>query len=168
MKVYNCRLCKGNLSEPKLKFRPTPLANEFLKEEVTQDLFPLEVCICESCGHYQLNESVDPERLFRNYLFVAGTSLVNVEHFKKYAIHMVEKFNLKPGDKVLDIASNDGVLLKEFLNLKMLVLGIDPAQNIAEEANKNGIPTIAEFFTEKQADIMLKENGQFKLITASN
>jgi SAM-dependent methyltransferase len=168
MKVFSCRLCKGNLSEPKLKFPPTPLANEFLKEKVKQDLFPLEVCMCESCEHYQLNEQVDPERMFRNYLFVAGTSPVNVAHFKKYAEDMVQRFEFKPGARVLDIASNDGTLLNEFQKLGMSILGIDPARNLAEEATKNGIPTIPEFFTEEFADKLLKQHEQFDLITANN
>jgi SAM-dependent methyltransferase len=168
MKVFECRLCRGSLSEPKLNLGSTPLANEFVKEPIKQDMFPLEVCVCETCGHYQLNETVDPERLFRNYLFVAGTSPVNIEHFRKYAAHMVEKFDLKPGSKVLDIASNDGVLLQHFKDLGMTVLGIDPAKNIAEIANKSGIETIPEFFTETYADEMLAKYGQFNLITANN
>jgi SAM-dependent methyltransferase len=177
MKIYNCRLCKGNLSEPKLRLPSTPLANEFVKTKEPQDLFPLEICVCEKCGHYQLNESVDPERLFRNYLFVAGTSPVNVEHFRQYAAHMIEKFDLKPNSKVLDIASNDGTLLKHFKDLGMKVRGIDPAENIARIANENGIETIPEFFTEKFADEMVQEFysldysktfGPYALITANN
>ena len=167
MKVFECRLCKGNLSEPKLKFPSTPLANEFVEtRDVHQDVFPLEVCVCELCGHYQLNEQVDPERMFRHYLFVAGTSPINVEHFKNYANHMVEKFKLQPGSQVLDIASNDGVLLKEFKKLGMGVLGIDPAKNIAAVASAEGIETIAEFFTEDLAHRMT--GREFDLITANN
>lgn len=168
MKVYECRLCKGRLSEPKLNLGSTPLANEFVKEIQAQELFPLEICVCETCGHYQLNQSINPERIFRNYAYVAGTSLVNVEHFRQYAKHMIELFDLKPGNRVLDIGSNDGTLLKQFLDLKMSVLGIDPARNLAAEANKNGIPTIPDFFTEECADKMLKQHEQFHLITANN
>lgn len=168
MKVFECRLCKGILSEPKLDLGITPLANEFVKDAKPQDLFPLEVCVCEECGHYQLNETVEPERLFRNYLFVAGTSPVNVEHFRQYAVDMVKRFDLKPGSKVLDIASNDGVLLQHFKDLGMTVLGIDPAKNIAEIANAKGIETIPEFFTETYADEILAKYGQFDLITANN
>lgn len=168
MKVHICRLCKSALNKPVLVLPDTPLANEFVKTKEKQDLFPLEVCSCSKCGHYQLTESVGPIRLFRNYLFVAGTSPVNVEHFKQYAIHMVEKFALKPGSRILDIASNDGTLLKQFVTLGMSVLGIDPARNLAEEANKNGIPTIPEFFTEDRSDEMLKERGKFDVITANN
>jgi len=168
MKVEKCRLCKGKLIDTKLKFPPTPLANEYVSTLDKQDLFSLEVCMCKKCKHYQLNESISPERLFRHYLFVAGTSSVNVEHFKDYATYMVETFNIKPNSFVLDIASNDGVLLKHFKGMGMRILGIDPAKNIAEEANKNGIPTLSEFFTEEYADYILKEYGKFNLITANN
>jgi len=168
MKVSKCRLCNSNLSEPVIKFPATPLANEFLTTKESQDLFPLEVCACNNCGHYQLNECVDPDRLFRHYVFVAGTSAVNVEHFKQYAQSMVDKFELKPGNRVLDIASNDGTLLQHFKDLGMKVLGIDPAKNIAEIANNNNIPTIARFFTEEESYNILKRHGKFDLITANN
>jgi SAM-dependent methyltransferase len=169
MKQENCRLCLYPLSEPILKFPDTPLANEFLKTKETQDKFPLQVCCCDNCGHYQLNETVDPERLFRHYLFVAGTSKVNVEHFRKYAntvynmdIHSNKKL------KALDIASNDGIFLQHLKDLGVDVLGIDPAKNIADEATKNGIPTIPEFFTEEYSYKILDEYGKFDIITANN
>ena len=168
MKVTHCRLCNGKLSEPKINLGSTPLANEFLPNKINQDLFPLEVCVCELCQHYQLNESVDPERLFRHYVYVAGTSNVNVKHFRDYAEHMIDKFKYELGSKVLDIASNDGTLLKHFKELGMQVLGIDPAINLAEDANKNGIETIPEFFTNSYADTILEKYGKFDLITANN
>jgi SAM-dependent methyltransferase len=168
MKIFNCRLCKGKLSDPKLDLGSTPLANEFVKVPKLQDTFPLQVCKCEICGHYQLNESIDPSRLFRDYVFVAGTSSVNVEHFRKYAVHITELFNLKPGNKVLDIASNDGTLLRHFKNLGMVTLGIDPAVNVAKIANETGIETISEFFTEDYADQIVSKYGTFDLVTANN
>lgn len=171
MKQLNCRLCQYPLGEPVLKLPDTPLANEFLKTQEKQDTFPLQVCCCKSCGHYQLNETVDPERLFRHYLFVAGTSKVNVEHFKQYAQKAYDSCLYKDRKgklKALDIASNDGTLLQHFKNLGLEVLGIDPANNIAKEATKNGIPTIAEFFTETYADEILATHGQFDIITANN
>jgi predicted TPR repeat methyltransferase len=168
MKVFKCRLCSGPLSKPKLDLGSTPLANELLLEPREQETFPLQVCLCEQCEHYQLNESVSPERLFRDYLYVTGTSKVNLEHFRKYAKEIVKDFNLQPGNRILEIASNDGSCLKEFLNLKMSVLGIDPARNLAEQANKEGIPTISEFFTEERAMKVEKQHEQFHLITANN
>lgn len=168
MQISDCRLCKGELSQPVLNFGSTPLANEYPETPTPQDMFPLEVCRCTVCGHYQLNEQIDPERVFRHYLFVAGTSPVNVEHFRKYAVDMVEYHGMKRGDKVLDIASNDGTLLQHFKDLGMDVLGIDPAINLAEEATSKGIKTIPEFFTEESATEVLKQYGQFDLITANN
>ncbi len=168
MKIQHCRLCKGTLSEPKLKFPPTPLANEYLKDPTPQELFPLEVCVCAACGHYQLNESVDPERLFRYYQYVAGHSAVNKEHFVRYAGHVVERFALPEGSAVLDIASNDGVLLQAFKERGMRVLGIDPAENLAALANANGIETIPDFFTEAKALDMRAHYGTFDLVTANN
>lgn len=170
MKQENCRLCLHPLSNPILKFPDTPLANEFLKTKETQDKFPLQVCCCDNCGHYQLNETVDPERLFRHYLFVAGTSKVNVEHFRKYA-HTIYNHGFHKNKrklKALDIASNDGTLLQHLKNLGVDVLGIDPAKNIADEATKNGIPTIPEFFTEEYSHELLAKYGQFDIITANN
>lgn len=168
MKQVKCRLCSAPLGEPVLKLPATPLANEYLECPEPQDLFPLEISCCIVCGHYQLNEQVEPERMFRHYLFVAGTSPVNVEHFRKYAAHIVEYCGLKPGAKVLDIASNDGTLLRHFKDLGMEVLGIDPAKNIAEEATARGIPTLPDFFTEEKADEILKDHGRFDVITANN
>ncbi len=163
-----CRLCKIRLKKPVLSLGKTALANEFLKEPLVQDEFPLDICQCDGCGHYQLSESVDAERLFRHYLYVAGTSPVNVKHFADYALDCVERFRLKPGDLVVDIASNDGTLLKEFAKLGMRVLGVDPAVNLAEQATADGIETIPEFFDYKLALKIVRKHGKAALVTANN
>lgn len=175
MKIFNCRLCDNKLGDPVIKLPPTPLANDYLEHPEPQDLFPLEICCCTECGHYQLNEQVEPERMFRHYLFVAGTSPVNVQHFGDYALRLLEMLiaqdpyvMLRKTPKVLDIASNDGTLLQHFKNMGFNVLGIDPAVNLAEEATLNGIPTIPDFFTEEKADEILQQHGKFDLITANN
>jgi hypothetical protein len=168
MKVFNCRLCKAPLSEILLKLPDSPLANEFVSEPIKQDLFSLELCSCTNCHHYQLTESVDGERLFRNYSFVSGTSKVNVAHFTKLAENTVKRFFLKPGDFVVEIASNDGTLLQAFKNLGMRVLGVDPAENIAKIANENGIETLPDFFTSELAKNILLKYGTPKLVIANN
>ncbi len=168
MKVFNCSLCNGKLSEPKINLGKTPLANAFTQAPVVAEEYPLELCRCTICGHYQLNEFVEPEKMFKEYVYVAGTSPVNVLHFKQYAEHMISKFKLKPQSKVLDIASNDGTLLQQFKDLNMSILGIDPATNIAKLANDAGIPTLNEFFTDQYADTVLETYGKFDLITANN
>jgi hypothetical protein len=168
MKVFNCRLCKAPLSEILLKLPDSPLANEFVSEPIKQDLFSLELCSCTNCHHYQLTESVDGEKLFRNYSFVSGTSKVNVAHFTKLAENTVKRFFLKPGDFVVEIASNDGTLLQAFKNLGMRVLGVDPAENIAKIANENGIETLPDFFTSELAKNILLKYGTPKLVIANN
>jgi len=168
MIVTKCRLCSGQLSDPLLVLPPTPLANEFVSEPIQQDLFSLELVSCNECHHYQLTESISGERLFKQYAFVSGTSKVNVAHFTKLAEDTVAKFNLKPGDFVVEIASNDGTLLQAFKNLGMKVLGIDPAENIAKIANENGIETLPEFFTSELAETILNKYGQPKVILCNN
>lgn len=164
----NCRLCLAPLESPILSLGNTALANEFLSDGKEQDTFPLDICQCFECGHYQLSESVDPERLFRHYLYVAGTSVVNVQHFRDYAEDSVKRFNLKPGDLVVDIASNDGTLLAEFKRLGMRVLGVDPARNLATAATAAGIETIPEFFTVELARQIVASHGHAAFVTANN
>jgi SAM-dependent methyltransferase len=168
MKISNCNLCSGNLSGPILDLGYTPLANEFLSQVEEQDTFPLQVCKCTRCEQYQLNEEVSPERLFKHYLFVTGTSPVNVKHFRDYANHVVKKFNLSSDTLVLDVASNDGTFLQEFKNLGLKVLGVDPAENLATEATNKGLETIPDFFTETVAQSIVDKYGYIDVITANN
>ena len=146
----DCRLC-GSLSlQPVIPLGETPLANEFVKEAdrgKPQDRFPLTVYLCLECGHAQLRDVVDPERLFRNYVYVSSTSPVFVEHFKRYAEDIRVLLDLKRGDKVVEIGSNDGVLLRHFKDAGLNVLGVDPAKDIASRASESGIRTLPEFFT---------------------
>lgn len=169
MKQIKCRLCLAPLDEPVLKLPDTPIANEFLKEKSKQDVFPLQLCYCTRCGHYQLNESISPEILFRqDYPFVTGTSPINVKYFRTYAKEVAEEANLLPDDLVIDIASNDGTVLQHFKEMGMRVLGIEPAQNIAKIATERGIETISEFFNSELAEKIIRKYGRPKLITANN
>ena len=114
MKITNCRFCNQILpSEPLLKLPDSPLANEFLSEPKPQEVFPIQLTSCNNCHLYQLNYSVDANRLFNeNYAFVSGTSKQNQDYFRKYAEDMISRFKLKAGDFIVEIASNDGTLLK--------------------------------------------------------
>ena len=123
---------------------------------------------CENCKHVQLNCIVNRERLFKNYCYVAGTSEQNRKHFSDYANDLINKFFLTSQDTVIDIASNDGCFLRNFQNKNIKVIGIDPAQNIAEQANQNGILTIPEFFGSSLATKIFNQYGKIKLITCNN
>ncbi len=168
----DCRLCGGSLTKV-LDLLETPPANEFVSHDVpwakiVQDTFPLFLSVCSDCGHVQLPVVVDPRRLFRNYVYVSGTSSVFVDHFRRYAEDMVSRCGLRPGDLVVDVGSNDGTLLSFFRAAGMRVLGVDPARAIAADATARGVPTIAEFLTPALADKIVREHGRAKLVTANN
>ncbi len=169
MKITNCRFCDHILPEAIFKLPDTPLANEFLSEPTTQDTFPLQLASCNSCHLYQLTHSVNAERLFnKDYTFVSGTSPSNQQYFRKYAEDLIDRFKLKSGDFVVEIASNDGTMLRVFQEYGMRVLGIDPASNIANKATSEGIKTLPTFFTQELADKIINEYGQAKLVIANN
>jgi SAM-dependent methyltransferase len=154
-----------------LELAPTPPANAFVpKEELSkpQQRFPLDVFFCDDCTHAQLLDVVDPSVLFENYVYVSGTSASFVAHFESYAKSLLEQFKPAPGSLVMDIGSNDGTLLRFFKNAGMKVQGIDPAKNIAQQATKNGIPTIAGFFTPQLAKEIRAQQGPASIITANN
>lgn len=167
----DCRLCGSTDVVQVLSFGETPPANAYLAptDLDAPELFaPLVVNACKSCKLVQLRDVVDPEVLFSNYLYVSGTSPVFVAHFADYAKTVVEKFSLEGDSLIIDVGSNDGVLLSHFKKLGMNILGIDPAQNIAKEAARNGIPTIVKFFTPETARSIVAEHGKASIITANN
>ena len=166
-----CRLCCSVLLTKVFTLTPTPPANAFVSinqlgdEQVT---FPLELFFCENCKHLQLLDVVNPEELFRNYVYVSGTSVSFVKHFEDYANTCINDFGLSANDIVIDIGSNDGTLLKFFKDKKLHVLGIDPARAIAREASDKGIETWPQFFDETIVNKILVEKGQVSLVTANN
>ena len=112
---------------------PTPLANEFRAKKdlrTTQNYFPLEVLRCESCGHLQLANVIDPETLFEDYIYVSGTSPSFVAHFETYARSASDAADLNAGDLVVDIGSNDGTLLKAFKASSKLLRCVREAANV--------------------------------------
>ena len=155
-----------------LSLRPTPPANAFVaKRELgaVQDVYPLDVYFCEDCAHVQLLDVVDPEVLFGNYVYVSGTSPVFIQHFKSYAEAIVSAYAPEPdGALALDIGSNDGTLLKQFQDLGMNVLGVDPARDISVAATAAGIETLATFFSRDLAGEIRAKHGLAKVVTANN
>lgn len=167
----DCRLCGSTDLVEVFSFGETPPANAYLSPDAldtAEILASLVVRACTACKLVQLRDVVDPEVLFRNYLYVAGTSPVFVAHFAEYAKTVAKRFGLTKRSLVVDVGSNDGVLLSHFKKLGMKILGIDPAKNIAAEATKNGLPTLPEFFTPEIAHSVRKEHGTASVITANN
>lgn len=167
----SCRLCGGTDLTLVLSLTPTPPANAFVAKSAlndTQEFFPLDLFFCKSCTHVQLLDIVDPSVLFADYVYVSGISPVFVEHFKKYAAYVLSRFQPPADSLVVDIGSNDGTLLSIFKDAGMTVLGIDPARDIAAQANQNGIETKTNFFTKTLAKRIAGSRGPASIITANN
>ncbi|MEK6942393.1 MAG: SAM-dependent methyltransferase, partial [archaeon] len=112
-----CRVCGGKSLEKVISLGKTPPANAFLKKEELgqkEDFFPLKVFFCKNCSFAQLIDIVSPELLFKNYVYVSSTSPSFVSHFKELSKTAISKLNLKQGTLVVDIGSNDGILLRPF------------------------------------------------------
>lgn len=149
----------------------TPLANSYLQTEVDYDreeTFPLAVAYCENCQLVQLSETVAPEKMFSRYAYFSSYSESSLDHARQMAEAHIKRFALGPASRVLEIASNDGYLLQYFQQHGIAVLGIDPARNIAAEANRRGVPTICQFFDEILAPDLVREHGQADLIIGNN
>lgn len=168
----DCRLCHGEKLAKVWSFGQTPLANSYLKpEEVgkkAEITAPLDVYYCRDCHLVQLLDIVSPHELFDEYLYVSSTSPKYVQHFTDYARHLIGRFALNEESLVVDVGSNDGILLKPLQAAGIKVLGIDPAVNIARTATVAGIPTWAEYFTPPVAQRVKDTLGAADVITANN
>lgn len=164
-----CRGCNSVNLQSCIDLGKLPLANELWKSQSQQiDLFPLHLRVCRDCGLGQVGEFVTPERLFSDYRYLSSISSSFIQHAKNFVDSLVERGKVKKGDWVLEIASNDGYLLKHFLTYEISVLGIEPATNVSEIATRMGIPTINSFFTHALALELLNKFGSPKLIIANN
>jgi nucleoside-diphosphate-sugar epimerase len=165
---FDCRSCGNKELKRVVSLGYQPLANNLLKKENEKcELYPLEVNYCSKCHNCQLSVSVDPKKMFSNYLYTSSTSKIFRNHFidaaKKYSKEL--KLNNK-NSYIIDIGSNDGVALKPFLDLGFKkILGIEPAKNLAKLANKNKIKTFNGFLEKKNLK-KIKKNAD--LILASN
>lgn len=170
-KITFCRACHNTHLEKVFSFGPTPLANAFLRSyqlDEPESYFPLDVYFCADCHLLQLGHVVSPELLFKDYVYVSSTSPAFVAHFRRYAERVIKRFTLTKNLLVVDIGSNDGILLKPFKVLGVSILGIEPAENIARRANAQGIPTLAKFFSSSVARQIVPRYGQAAVITANN
>jgi len=165
---FDCRSCGNTNLKRVVSLGYQPLANNLLKNKKEKcELYPLEVNYCDKCHNCQLSISVDPKKMFLNYLYTSSTSQVFIEHFVKAAKKYSKDLKLnKKKSYIIDVGSNDGVALKPFQDLGFKkVLGIEPAKNLAKLANKNKIKTFNGFLKKKNLK-KIKKNAD--LILASN
>ena len=168
MPLHNrCRICKTALPEPFLDLGTMPLANAFLSTErefAQEASYPLSVASCSSCGLVQLTYVVDAEQLFRRYRYVSSTSETVRRYAGELAEELVRGYRWGPSDLVVELGSNDGLVLKEFQGRGVRVLGVEPARNVAAIARSQGVPTVDEFFCDRTAESLLKEWGSASAI----
>lgn len=166
--INYCLLC-GGPTKSVINLGRTALANELLEDSSDYELFPLQLVQCQhkDCCHLQIDCVVPKERLYKHYLYVATTNQSNIDYFENYAQAMVDKFGTI---QTVDIGSNDGLFLSCMKKKGCEVLGIDPAENIAKQANANGISTLPWFFNKETAERIKNylSPSKPKLITCNN
>jgi len=170
-KVKHCRVCKKKSLKRFLSLGNMPSVNNFLTAYQLNEpeyMFPLNVCYCSDCGMVELEEVVDPEYMFTNYVYISSFSKTMLKHFEDLAAFLVKRFGLNSSTLVTEIGSNDGTLLKFFKKAEVRVLGIDPAKNLAKVANEVGIETWNDFFNAKLSRKIVKNKGHSTLIVGTN
>ena len=164
-----CRGCLGKELFSALDLGELPIANELLlTEHSVIEKFPLHLSVCAECGLGQVADVVTPERIFRDYRYLSSMSSTFLRHASDFVEQRIQEEMVSAEDWVLEIASNDGYLLKNFLIYGIKSIGIEPAENVAEISRGLGIETISEFFSSKLASHIFSEHGFPKLIIANN
>jgi len=163
-----CRVCESSDLRPFFDLGSQPLANSLLDApNAPETVYPLALTRCAQCGLVQLTHTVAPEILFTNYVWVTGTSSLAHEYAETFCERLAVHARGVRG-YVLELASNDGTFLKPFQARGLEILGIDPAQNIAEMAERAGIPTRAVFWGDEEAKRLRTEKGPAAMVFARN
>ncbi len=168
--MANCLVCKSEY-QPFISFGNQPIANYFLHEKDfgTEYFFEMKVGHCEKCQMVQLVDQPSPEQMFHeNYAFFSSTSEYMKVHFKDFALSIKDTY-LKSNDPfVVEMGSNDGIMLQNFKNLGYRHLGVEPSKNVAEVAMGKGINTINSFFNEETAEKIIAQYGKADAFLAAN
>jgi len=159
-----CLLCFKEDSVEFLNLGNQPLANKYPKKEEfeKEDFFPLAMLFCPRCKNVQLGTVISRERMFVDYYYLSSVNPGLVRHFEKLAQ------KLSGAKFVLDVGSNDGILLKPLMDLGVRALGVDPSENVSKIANDQGLTTLAAFFDAPTAEKIKKEFGQPDVVVASS
>ena len=168
--MKNCLICRSPI-EPFIDFGNMPLGNGFLFPEQFKDeyRFHMQVGCCSNCTMVQLLEQPDRERMFHdNYAYFSGTSRHMAMHFRDFATHVITDYLPDTDPFVVEMGSNDGIMLQNFASASIRHLGIEPSKNVARVAAERGINTITEFFEADLARRIVAEQGQADVFLAAN
>lgn len=171
MKPSACRSCGASLERTFVDLGMSPLANSYIKPGQTnrmEPFYPLHVYVCEACLLVQLEQFSTPQDIFSDYAYFSSFSDSWLAHARAYVDMIVRRFGFDRNSKVVEIASNDGYLLKNFVARGIPVLGVEPAANVAEVARGEGVNTRVAFFGEKTARGLTDEGWAADLIIGNN
>jgi SAM-dependent methyltransferase len=169
--VTACRACGGRLSVTMADLGLQPPSNAFLAspaDAARERRYPLRAKVCASCKLVQVDYDVAPEELFGNYVYFSSYSDEWLAHARRYAEMARRRFRLDSRSLVVELASNDGYLLKNFLDMGIPVLGIDPSDTVARAAERIGVPTRVEFFGAALAARLKREGRGADLVVGNN
>ncbi|MCE7795611.1 class I SAM-dependent methyltransferase [Sphingobium sufflavum] len=171
MTERRCRFCDTALEHGFVDLGSTPLANSFLTAEQLEQpepSYPLRASVCGQCWLVQADAFVSAEEIFSDYAYFSSISDSWVEHARRYATMTRERFGLDQTSQVIEVASNDGYLLKHFVAMGVPVLGIEPAENVAQVARAIGVPTEARFFGRDTAANLVARGLAGDLVIGNN
>lgn len=167
--LNSCRLCSGNFYQKTLKLKDTPPANELYPSRelaITADKFPLEVVMCKECKHVQLKHIVNPKRLFDDYVYKSGTSNFFINHFDKLAELISKSYPVT--SYVLEVGSNDGILLESLSKRNIKSIGVEPSGYLAKECIAKGQIIYNSYFDKMTADKIVETHGNASVVLGNN
>lgn len=171
IQVACCRGCGGPLETDLADLGTMPLANRLVDPAdaaAIEPAYPLRARVCSRCMLVQLDVTVPPERLFGEYVYFSSTSKAWVEHARHFVDEAARRFGLDRDSLVVEIASNDGYLLRHVVERGIPALGIEPAANVAAEARRRGVPTEQRFFSRRTAEDLVGRGLKASMIVANN
>lgn len=171
MSGKKCRFCGAGLQRTFVDLGASPLANSFLEVEQVHEMeqfYPLHAYLCDSCCLVQLVESQSPAKIFSDYAYFSSYSDTWLKHVSEYADQVTARFNIGTSNQVVEIASNDGYLLRYFKQKGVRVLGVEPAANVAKVAEVAGIPTLVRFFGVQAASELVAQGIRADLLIGNN
>jgi SAM-dependent methyltransferase len=169
--LTKCRFCSSELRALFADLGMSPLANSYLTRDQLNEMepfYPLQAYVCEQCFLVQAQEFEAPERIFADYAYFSSYSETWVEHARLYTEMIIKRLNLGSQSHVLEIASNDGYLLQHFVARNIPAMGIEPAANVAQAAEKKGIPTKVGFFGAAMARDLIEDEKGADLVIGNN
>mgnify|MGYP001189352368 CR=1 FL=1 len=168
--IKKCRLCKSEKLKKIINLGQQPLANSLKKKyKAIEATYSLSISICSNCKLVQLNETISKSKLFKNYIWVTGTGKDTLSYLENFFKSINKKKIINKKNLIIEIASNDGSLLKIFRkNGYKNLIGVDPALNLAKKANSEGIKTIPDFWSPKTSKLINLKYGKSKLVIARN